>query len=64
MKKLLFLLAAIGVVVLWGFWNKAPANVDEMLLPNEIYVFIQKGCPHCWAAEEYLKETYPDLTVQ
>ena len=64
MKKILVLLGCVGVILLWGFWNKVPANVDEVILPHEIYDFVQKGCPHCLAAEEYLKETYPNLTVQ
>ena len=63
MKKILFVAALVAIVFFWGFSNKAPANVDELISKEEIYVFIQKGCRHCIAAEKYLKKAYPKLKV-
>ena len=76
MKKIWFIIVLsvmasiyfLGPKVIAGSFGGADeivaANVDDLISPKEIYVFIQKGCPHCWAAEKYLKEKHPDLKVQ
>lgn len=63
MRKIWFVFFVIAVICFWGCSNKAPANVDELISKKEIYVFIQRGCRHCLAAEKYLEETYPNLKV-
>ncbi|MBQ3696014.1 MAG: hypothetical protein II938_03495 [Alphaproteobacteria bacterium] len=40
------------------------AGVEKLLPENEVIVFTQATCSHCWAAEDYIKENYPNLTVQ
>ena len=64
MKRFLLCMAAVCSVVTVVFGQKVLAGMDDLLSPNEIYVFTQKGCPHCWAAEAYLKEKKPNLKVQ
>lgn len=64
MKKTLFFYI---VVVLAGisFWIWATQAVSQdAIQEKEIYLFTQKTCPHCWAAEAYLKEKYPSLSIQ
>ena len=38
--------------------------INDLLSPKEIYVFTQVTCHHCWDAEDYLKDKYPDLKIQ
>ena len=59
MKKLLIslMIFVVGVIGLWT-WATRAASPDA-IKPNEVYIFTQKTCPHCWAAEDYLKEKYP-----
>lgn len=64
MKKLLFVLFGVVVVFVWGISRQAPAGTEGLISDNEIYVFIQRGCSHCKAAEKYLKEKHPDLKLQ
>ena len=64
MKKIILVFVAVFTVLVWGFGHKTSAKSDEVISDNEIYVFIQKGCSHCLAAEKYLKEKQPDLKVQ
>ena len=74
MKKIYFAILILGIVAFWFWGPKGKAgsfggadevvNVAEVISPDEIYVFIQKGCPHCWAAEAYLKEKHPDLKMR
>ena len=64
MKKMVIrffvLIACMSCVWVWA--TKAVSK--ETLQENEIYVFTQKTCPHCWAVEAYLKEKHPNLKVQ
>ena len=63
MKKILFSIFC-SLVLVASFWGWATRAVSPSALNNnEIYVFIQKTCPHCHAAEAYIKEHYPDLSV-
>lgn len=66
MKKLLFviscLLVGIGAVLL--FSEKTVAAVEEEIAADKIYVFVQRGCPHCISAEKYLKEKHADLDME
>ena len=58
MKKLLLFFAFV-----FGA-NYVFAGIETLISPKEIYVFTQATCSHCWAAEDYLKDKYPDLKIQ
>ena len=63
MKKIIF---AIGVCfLLVGFGgHRILAKISDVLHPDEIYIFTQATCHHCWDAEDFLRDEYPDLKVQ
>ena len=51
-------------LILMLFCCKGFAGIEQLISPDQIYVFTQATCSHCWAAEDYLKEEYPDLKIQ
>ena len=60
MKKFYAIIGAFVLIVSGRVW----AGVDDVLPAHEIVVFTQATCSHCWSAKDYVKEHYPDLTVQ
>jgi len=64
MKKVLTCLVVliIGLVSFWTWATKAES--PDAIDPNEVYIFTQKTCPHCWAAEDYLKTKYPSVNFK
>lgn len=76
MKKIWFAIVLAVCASLWFLGPKSiagsfggadgleNASLDELIDAKKIYVFIQKGCPHCWAAEKYLKEKHPNLDLE
>ncbi len=64
MKKIFILLCGLVVLFVWFFSKATQAVAVDEIRDDEIYVFVQKGCRHCTAAEEFLKKKYPDLKVQ
>ena len=63
MKKFWFFLIAI-LLVFEGKEVCFAAAIEDILSDQEIYVFTQATCPHCQAAEAYLKEKYSTLPIQ
>ena len=64
MQKIRWILLFLGIAF-GGSWlvNCAMAG-SGVLLPSEIYVFVQKTCPHCQAAEAYLDKSYSNVSIQ
>lgn len=64
MKKLLFCLCAVFGLFTWFFVKATQAVPVSEIRDDEIYIFVQQGCRHCMAAENFLKDKYPNLNVQ
>lgn len=64
MKRTLVSYIALVLFALVGWGCTAQAVSQEVIQEKEIYLFTQRTCPHCWAAEAYLKEKYPSLTIE
>ena len=53
-----------GLIVSLGILLGVTACGQSVQLdPNKIYFFTKNGCPHCERAEQYIRSTYPTVTV-
>ena len=64
MKKIFLFVGILIALGVWFFVKATQAVPVNEIQDDKIYVFIQSGCPHCWAAEKYLKEKHPNLKVE
>lgn len=64
MKKVLLFICLLVATGVWFFVKATQAVPVNEIRDDQIYVFVQQGCRHCWAAEDFLKKKYPNLKVQ
>ena len=64
MRKIFLFVGMLIAFGVWFFVKATQAVPTNEIRDDKIYVFVQKGCPHCSAAEDFLKKKHPDLKVE
>ena len=64
MKKLILFFGALLGFAVVCFIHTATSGNNDLLSDKEIYIFTQATCSHCWDAEDFLRDYYPDLKIQ
>lgn len=62
MKKLLYFLLACFLFT--SACDTQSNQAVEEISPDKVYFFYSETCPHCHAAEAYLKKNYPNLPIE
>ena len=67
MKKIIFVILAI-LCLLGALYMRGERLVRESMPADVLFVFSQKGCPHCQSALAFIDETvrpkYPNLKIE